>query len=301
VSGLPEFGGGYEALELLSRGNDFDVYDAWSEPRGCRVVIKTVRRELLGNAAKLALLLHEGRLLRRLEHPHIVRCYETVANAPRPFIVLETLGGQTLGHMIGAEGLLSDEEAAHVGLQLGAAVRYMHRNRLLHLDLKPSNAIAESGRARLIDLGLAAAPGPVEAGRGTWCYLAPEQARGEPVAAATDVWGLGATLYEAVSGWPPFDDPEREVDGVADEDIEFPQLERPARPLAEVCGAGAPLAALVMSCLQPDAAQRPPLEGLLAELEAIAGLPPAERRFSALRSATAPPDRPDSAPAVTER
>jgi len=279
VSALTDLGPGYRPLELLSRGNDFDVYDAWSERRGCRVIVKTVRDELLGDPGKVALLIREGRLLMRLDHPHIVRCYEAEEDGPRPFIVLETLGGQTLAHMIRVDGLLEDEEAAHLGLQIGAAVRYLHSHDLLHLDLKPSNAIAENGRARLIDLGLAEPPGPVRAGRGTWCYLAPEQARGETVGPASDVWGLGATLYEAVSGWPPFDDPEREVDGAMDEDIEFPQLVRTARPIREVCATGPRLAAVIMACLRPSPAERPSMEQVLAELEVIAGQPDAERRF----------------------
>lgn len=278
MSAMPGFGASYEPIELLSRGNDFDVYDAWSVERGCRVVVKTVREELLGDPAKVARLIDEGRLLMRLDHPHVVRCYE-VAEDPRPFIVLETLSGQTLAHMVRVGGLLADEEAAHFGLQIGAAVRYLHGHGLLHLDLKPSNAIAENGRARLIDLGLAGPPGRVKAGRGTWCYLAPEQARGEVAGPATDVWGLGATLYEALSGWPPFDDPEREVDGVMDEEIEFPQLERPARPLSEVSTAGPRMAAMVAACLRPDASRRPAIEEVLAELEVIAGLPESERRF----------------------
>jgi eukaryotic-like serine/threonine-protein kinase len=272
MSAMPDFGAAYESIELLSRGNDFDVYDAWSERRGCRVIVKTVREELLGEPGTVARLLHEGRLLARLDHPHIVRCYEVAEGGPRPFIVLETLGGQTLAHMIAVDGLLDDEEASHFGLQIGAAVRYLHGHDLLHLDLKPSNAIAENGRARLIDLGLAEPPGPVRPGRGTWCYLAPEQARGEAVGPATDVWGLGATLYEAVSGWPP-------IDGVMDEDIEFPQLVRPARPLAETGGAGPALAALIMACLRPSPDERPAIEDVLAELEAVAGQPESERRF----------------------
>jgi eukaryotic-like serine/threonine-protein kinase len=279
MNAKPDFGAAYEPIELLSRGNDFDVYDAWSARRGCRVIVKTVRDDLLGNLGKAELLVREGRLLMRLDHPHIVRCYEVDENGSRPFIVLETLGGQTLAHMIQVDGLLEDEEAAHLGLQVGAAARYLHSHDLIHLDLKPSNAIAENGRARLIDLGFAAPPGWAKPGRGTWCYLAPEQARGERVGPATDVWGLGAMLYEAVSGWPPFDDPEREIDGVMDEDIEFPQLERPARPLGEVCATGPRLAAVVAACMQQDIAKRPTIEEVLAELEAVVGQPESERRF----------------------
>lgn len=277
----PELASGYETIALLSRGNDFEVYDAWSRERGARVILKTLRAELAGDRRKAALLLGEGELLVRLTHPHIVRGYETLDDGPRPVVVMETLGGQALSHMLEFDGLLDDEEAALLGLQIGSAVRYLHSRDLLHLDLKPSNTIAEHGRAKLIDLGLAGPPGPVErAGVGTWCYMAPEQARGGRIGPEADVWGIGATLYESLCGWPPFDDPEREIDGLMDGALEYPQLQRPARPLGEVSPAGGPLGELVDACLRPDAGRRPALPAVLATLEEVAGVPAGERRWA---------------------
>jgi len=80
------------------------------------------------------------------------------------------------------------------------------RRGYLHLDLKPSNIIADGGRAIIIDLSIARRPGRAPAGLGTWCYLAPEQARGGHVCDAADVWGVGAVLFEALTSKPPFDD-----------------------------------------------------------------------------------------------
>jgi serine/threonine protein kinase len=277
---MPELPPGYEPIALLSRGNGFDVYDAWSLERGCRVIVKTPVDDRIGDEGNVRRLMREGGLLQRLAHPHIVRGYETHDDRSRPIVVMETLGGQTLAHMIECDGTLGDEEAAQLGLQIGSAIRYLHAHGRLHLDLKPSNVIAEAGRAKLIDLGLASPPGRVKPGLGTWCYLAPEQARGGPVGPPADVWGLGALLFEALAGWPPFDDPEREVGGILDEEIEFPQLERRARPLAEVSSAGEELAELVDSCLRHEAAQRPTLLALLGALERIGRLPVAERRWA---------------------
>ena len=172
--------------------------------------------------------------------------------------------------MVDFDGTLEDRDAAQLGLQIGSAVRYLHLHDHLHLDLKPSNVIAEGGRAKLIDLGLAERPGPVPAGVGTWSYLAPEQARGEWAGPPADVWGLGALLYEMLAGWPPFDDPEREIDGKFDEDIEFPQLERRPRPLAEVSSAEPPIRELVEACLEPAPDRRPPLLAILGTLERMA-------------------------------
>jgi serine/threonine protein kinase len=165
---------GYELLELLSSGHACDTYDAWSEERGCRVIVRTgdVRRE--------------GRLLRRLTHPNIVRVYEL----HRDWLVLETLGGSTLA----ALPALERDDAIQMGRQLCSAVGFLHRKGWLHLDLKPDNLIADAGRLKLIDFSIAQRPGRVDAGTGTRRWMAPEQAAGGRVTAATDVWGIAALL-----------------------------------------------------------------------------------------------------------
>jgi eukaryotic-like serine/threonine-protein kinase len=170
---------GYELLELLSSGHACDTYDAWSHERACRVIVRTgdVRRE--------------GRLLQRLTHPNIVRAYEV----HRDWIVLETLGGATLAALL-EDGPLDRDDALEMGRQLCSAVGYLHRRGWLHLDLKPSNLIADGGRLKVIDLGIAQRPGRIEPGTGTRRYMAPEQERGGPVGTAADVWGIGAVLRE---------------------------------------------------------------------------------------------------------
>ena len=90
---------GYRTIELLRRGRDLDVYDVWSEERACRCVIKALRPDRLDRDGARRRLLEEGRLLRDLTHPHIVRAYE-VAEEPVPMVVMETLTGETVGHMI---------------------------------------------------------------------------------------------------------------------------------------------------------------------------------------------------------
>ena len=91
-----------------------------------------------------------------------------------------------------------------------SALQYLHGRGVLHLDVKPSNVIASAGRAVLIDLSLRGRR-PLPAGLGTWCYLAPEQARGDELTAAADVWGLGTVLFEAATGRPAFEDDEAEA------------------------------------------------------------------------------------------
>jgi serine/threonine protein kinase len=246
-------------LGHLARSNDLDVYDAWSEPRAVRVVAKTLRPDRRDEARKARALLREGRLLVRLSHPHLVRAYE-VHDEGTPVVVLETLGGQTLAHLVAtARRPLGAAELRHLGRHLGSALHYLHGHDVLHLDLKPSNVVAEAGRAKLIDLSVARAPGRMPAGRGTWCSMAPEQARGGRVGPAADVWGLGIVLVEAATGTNPFVE--------LGERVEYPQLEarvpslRSQRPRLDPG-----LAAVVDACLQPDPAARPALGEVLERL-----------------------------------
>jgi serine/threonine protein kinase len=197
---------GYRAIGPLRRGEDVDVYDAWSQERDCRCVVKILRQDRRADRAARSRLVAEGRLLLGFTHPHLVRAYD-VQERPAPVVVLESLSGDTLGYLIGAHGpRLPVAEICAMGIQLCSAVGYLHRNRLLHLDLKPSNVICHLDQAKLIDLGIARPPGRGRAGVGTAAYMAPEQVRGAALSEATDVWGLGALLYEAASRVKPFGD-----------------------------------------------------------------------------------------------
>jgi eukaryotic-like serine/threonine-protein kinase len=250
---------GYELLERLNRGREIDVYEAWSEERGCRCVIKTLRPELHGDAAAARRLRAEGRLLLSLTHPHIARAYELLTVDGAPVLVLETLGGATLSWMIREGNVrLKPEDLCHLGLQLCSAIGYLHRGGRLHLDLKPSNVISETGIARVIDLNLARRPGRVPKGYGTAQYLAPEQARGGRVGEAADVWGIGATLFAAATARRPF--------GASGAE----QLERRAEPIRRLRrGLPKPFADVVDGCLEPEPADRPALAELEAELDAL--------------------------------
>jgi eukaryotic-like serine/threonine-protein kinase len=282
-----EAASGYEVIAHLRRGNDLDVYDAWSHERMARCVIKALRPDRLRKRRAREALIREGELLSELAHPHIVRAYGT-RTEPVPLVVLETLTGATLGHMIASGEEATTADVAHLGLQLGSALAYLHDRGYLHLDLKPSNVIADAGRAKLLDLSLARRPGPIAAGLGTWHYLSPEQARGDVVGPAADVWGLGATLFETATGEAPFDD---DPDAFAEQASatgslsepdpdRFPQLERRARRVGEVEPAVDPqLAAAIDRCLEPDTGDRPSLVELLATLERLAGLPRDELRW----------------------
>ncbi|MEU6508060.1 serine/threonine-protein kinase [Streptomyces sp. NPDC046942] len=263
---------GYEILGHLTRTGWLDVYDAWSEERACRCVLKTVRPDLRGEQRLGERLLREGRWLREFSHPHLVRGYETV-ESPEPLVVLETLTGETLSHLVARmRRRPAAADVALLGVQLCSAVHYLHGRGLLHLDLKPSNVVVERGHAKVLDLSVARPPGPAPAGVGTFCYLSPEQARGGPLTAAADVWGVGITLYEVACGDVPFDCggtvDESEEDGADVADGRYPQAEEAAVPIAYRRRLPRALGAAVDACLRADPAARPTVAELAETLEA---------------------------------
>jgi serine/threonine protein kinase len=238
------------------------VLDVYSEERGTRCVVKVLQRN--GDRRGARALVSEGRLLLSLTHPHIVRAYALVRR-PRPALVLETLPGETLAHLLErrARRRLAARDVARLGVQLASAIRYLHRAGYVHLDLKPSNVICHAGLVKLLDLGIARRPGRIGAGIGSRPYLAPEQARGERVDGAADVFALGAVLYEAAVGRRPFSANRRADDR--------------APPVARGRRLPARLAHLIDACLDPDPRRRPPTAEVHATLAAIAASRPRSR------------------------
>lgn len=248
---------GYEVIRHFNRARALDVYEVWSEERDCHCMAKTLRPDRLEDRAAGARLLREGRLLRRLSHPHLVRAYETVRD-PRTVVVLETLGGATLSWIIRrSPRRLPLVDVLELGLQLGSALQYLHRADILHLDVKPSNVVIDGGRAKLLDLSLVRAPGRGVKGRGTRLYLSPEQARGGLFTPACDVWGLGALLFKALAGEGPF----------ADEGPRYPQLVTRAPTIRSRRRLPLAVSDAVDACLEPDPSDRPSLADLTFALE----------------------------------
>ena len=270
---------GYRVIGLLRRGRDLDVYDLWSEERTCRCVGKTVRPDRLAKSTARARLVREGKLLLKLTHPHIVRAYE-VLTAPVPLLIEETLPGETLAHLIDRRHKrLSVLEIAHLGLHLCSAVGYLHRNNVLHLDLKPSNVIATHGMAKVLDLSVTRAPGPHRGGVGTTGYMSPEQSHGGELGPYSDVWGIGAVLYEVATREPACDVddlPSGEARKIACQ----PKPVRRFRRLPPL------LATVIDACLHADPSQRPTIPDLAMRLEAIV-------RESMARSAPPEPAEPE--------
>jgi serine/threonine protein kinase len=268
---------GYRVVEHMRRGEECDLYDAWSIDRFSRCVIKTLKPDRSTDPHARRHLLREGRLLMRMTHPHIVRAYELLRPRPSqpPMLVLETLPGVTLGYILDELGQRLPQQAlGHLGRHLCSAVRYLHSFGHLHLDIKPGNIISSAGRAQLIDLGVARPPGPCRRGPGTPAYMAPEQARGGTLGPATDVWGIGLVLYHAATGHQPFDLPgpsrsDRRATTTGDLERRYPQLTLRAPRIRARRRLPRPVAEVIDACLSPDPHRRPTIEHLDATLAAL--------------------------------
>jgi len=264
-----EIAAGRRALELLGGGRRYEAYLAWDEHLHSLVVAKLLRPDQVRDERALAQLRAEAGLLESLAHPLLMRSFGAVLDGPRPHVVLEHIEGPRLSTLIRRHGVAIEQLLA-LGLDLARLLRYLAAEQVLHLDVKPRNIIM-AGRPRLIDLSVAQRMRDV--GRltepiGTERYMAPEQcdpARFDQLSPATDVFGLAATLYEALAGAPPF-----QSDGEP-----FPQLRR--SPVALPRRVPEPLAALVLDCLAPAPADRPTLAQLSDVLESFVADLPAPR------------------------
>ncbi|HEV2742246.1 MAG TPA: serine/threonine-protein kinase [Rubrobacter sp.] len=269
---------GYTILAHLHQSNNFDVYDVFSEERACRCIAKTPRQDLLESERVAGRLLREGSLLGNLTHPHLARLYEVVEGPPVA-LILETLTGETLAHLIDTNHRrLPVKDVAHLGLHLCSAAHYLHGRGILHLDLKPSNIVSERGLAKILDLSIAHPPGPTRAGAGTTQYMAPEQITGGEVDTATDVWGIGAVLFETATAEVPFnaeyeetgyDDPTDGTGTDSGDPEDYEQLTRRADPVRTHRRVPAAFNDVVARCLDPDPGARPTVAELTNTLRAL--------------------------------
>lgn len=264
-----EIAPGYTVLELLSRGSALDVYEVWSKERLCSCVAKTVRPDRVEESRVRHRLLQEGWLLKDLSHPHLARAFETVEGLA-PVVILETDVGMTLEEIVEErQRRMPAGDLCHLGQQLAAALHYLHGRGYLHLDVRPANVMGHGGVATLIDLSIARPSGRVRRGVGTREYMSPEQAEGGVVTTASDVWGLGATLFEVATGQRPFG-PRTHLERRAFAQGDFLQLARDAGPVAAL-RPRLPhrLAAIIDACLATEPGERPSVLEVHDELGAI--------------------------------
>jgi eukaryotic-like serine/threonine-protein kinase len=181
-------------------------------------------------------ILREGRIGARLQHPHVISMFDVVVHEDRPWLVMEYLPSRSLAQVLGEKGPLPPQEVADIGRQVADGLAAAHVAGVTHRDVKPGNVlIADDGRVKLTDFGVSRAVDDVQLTRtgmiaGTPAFLSPEVARGLTPTAASDVFALGATLYAAVEGIPPFgldDNAYALLHKVATEQVRRPKQEGP--------------------------------------------------------------------------
>lgn len=184
------------------------VYAAHDDRLDRRVAVKVLADNLATHADIRERFVREAQIAAGLSHPNVVDVYDAGEDGT-PYIVMELINGPTLAEELRRRGRLPVEEATAVAAQVADGLAYAHAQGIVHRDIKPENLIlVRGGQVKIADFGIAHV---VEATRltevgtvlGTAAYLAPEQATGGPVTPATDVYSLGAVLYELLTGRPP--------------------------------------------------------------------------------------------------
>jgi serine/threonine protein kinase len=287
----------------LACGRMSELYQVWSNRHWCALTGKVLLPEHYTNGVVPVAFRREAEVLEKLRHPNIVRLFGSKEEEGRPYILMEYLAGPSLFDVL--EGLpkrrLHLPDAIRAIMHVGAAVHYLHRCGYLYRDLKPGNVHLREGVPVLLDFDVVREIEPIRrpADRlGTAPYMAPEQVLKEPLTAATDVYGLGALLYELVTGrwpneepveededeWNEWDDDEdddlpaaRVVERTAAADREltlaelekrYPQIKHPPfSPRSHVSGLPKELESVIMRALHPDPGERyQTVSGMLAAL-----------------------------------
>jgi hypothetical protein len=268
----------YVLRTALGRGGMGVVWRAHDQVLGRAVAVKEVQLPPLVPAAERralrARVMREARAVARLNHPGAVTLYDVVQDQGHTFIVMELVEAPTLADLIREQGPLAPGRVAELGGQLAAVLEAAHRAGIVHRDVKPGNVmVAEDGGVKLADFGVAFVQGDAHLTAtglvlGSPAYMAPEQASGQPSGPPADLWALGATMYAAVEGVPPFDKGAL-VPTLAAVVNQEPRPMRRAGPLAPV----------IAALLTKDPAARPSaatVRAWLDRLEVAAPAPPTE-------------------------
>ncbi|MFF5515393.1 serine/threonine-protein kinase [Streptomyces coeruleorubidus] len=206
--------GRYRLAERIGRGGMGTVWRADDELLGRRVALKQLHERPHVSADELGTLYErmrrEARSAARVTHPNVIVVHDVVEDDGRPCVVMEYVPGHTLGDLLQGGRTLPPHEAARIGLAMVGALRAAHEAGVLHRDVKPGNVLLGAGdRVVLTDFGIAMTAGSSTLTRtgemvGSIEYMAPERVRGLTPGPASDLWALGATLYQTLEGRPPF-------------------------------------------------------------------------------------------------
>ena len=293
------FGGRYRLLELLGEGGMATVYRARDTRLDRDVAVKVLRPEYGRDAAFVARFRQEAQAVAGLSHPNIVSVFDYGTDPAGPFIVMELVDGEDLASVLRERGALPATVGARIAQGVVDGLGAAHARGIVHRDVKPSNIILDrSGRVRLLDFGIARAfseahltlPGTT---LGSVHYFSPEQARGEPVTAASDLYAAGLVLYEMLTGRRAFGGDSAASVAVARLTSDPP---RPSSIRAEVPAA---LDAIVSRALARDPRDRfTSADEFSRALGAYLAAPPAAGAVAATGFGGSPTRPPDASPTV---
>jgi len=203
--------GRYRLTALLGEGGMAMVYEAEDLLLGRRVAVKLLREQYASDEGFLTRFQREARAAASLSHPNVVAIYDVGTEGNLQYIVMELVVGRTLKQVIQQEAPLNPLRTIELGRQICEALQYAHRHKIVHRDVKPHNIlVTEEGRAKIADFGIAVALGAsslTQSGYvvGSAHYISPEQARGDPTTAYSDLYSTGIVLYEMATGQLPFE------------------------------------------------------------------------------------------------
>ncbi|MDP9116160.1 MAG: serine/threonine protein kinase [Actinomycetota bacterium] len=245
MSGPEELiGGRYRLVEQIAAGGMGSVWEAWDERLHRRVALKQLHPQPALSAADAHLAsnraMREARITARLHHAHAVPVYDVIDHDGMPCLIMQYLPSKSLQNVLNERGTLGVAEVARIGSEVAAALAAAHEVGIVHRDVKPGNVLIDSaGSAKLTDFGISHALGDVSLTStgmvtGTPAFLAPEVARGGESGFASDVFSLGATLYAASEGRPPFgpgENPMAVLHRAASGQVDPPQRSRQLTPV----------------------------------------------------------------------
>ena len=280
--------GQFLLLDLLGTGGMGGVYYARDEALGRDVAIKVMLKSLGDDPKFIETFKREAQAVARLNHTHIAQIYSFGQEKGQPYIVMELVNGQRLDQMIETDEPLSQSLVMRIGLEIAKGLSAADEAGLVHGDIKPENILLDpKGLAKLVDFGLAVAKYQTDDDGiwGTPYYIAPERVRRQSVDARADIYSLGATLYHALTGHPPFE-------GETPIEVVKARLTEPPPPLRSYREQiDEDVERIVLRMLEADFSRRyPTYNSLISDMNRVMekiGLegPPAARRGKSIRLA----------------
>jgi tRNA A-37 threonylcarbamoyl transferase component Bud32 len=204
-------GGRYRLIELLGQGGMATIYRAADTGLGRDVALKLLRSEYLRDPDFSSRFRQEAQAAASLSHPNVVTVYDYGEDPSGPFIVMELIDGEDLATILRRSGALPPRQSARIAAGVGRALAAAHASGIVHRDIKPGNVlIGRDGRVKVVDFGIARAVAEAQVTLpgttlGSVHYFSPEQARGDPTTAASDIYSLGIVLYEMLTGVRPWE------------------------------------------------------------------------------------------------